>query len=300
MWWLIGILALFFGGMTIYGGYLSKREAGNLDGNDAKGEKKKDGFFSRFKARREKNKKYKITHRPGQEENNVSSQETEIAPNDFGNDLISQVRRNIDHDNQTTQSVEAPRDNVLKDSSSLVGEDGLLYSYCMENANKLYTHRIKSLGSSIKYIREHPEFSKKLVDKVNSLPAEHYETALDATISEIKNNPKNEELRAVRDTLLAVIYTTGVNRDRDSFLKRERAFDDKMDFVDQIKDDRLREKFRTIVTTSKGNTEELRERAQQTDVEPIIIGTLGKSEAIKKFNEVALDASREKTRRKAA
>lgn len=295
MWWLVGILALFFGGMTIYGGYLNKKEAANIGEKDTKEEKK-----TQFKANRVKNKKYGIKRRPGQKDNDVTNQETEISPNDFGNDLISQTLENMDRDRQSTQSVEAPRENVLKDSSSLVGENGLLYSYCMENANKLYTHRIKSLGSSIKYIREHPEFAEKLVDKVNSLPMEHYETALDATIAEIKSNPKNEELRAVRDTLLAVIYTTGVSHDRDSFLKRERAFDDKTDFVDQIKDDRLRERFQTIVTTSKGNTEELRERAQQTDVEPIIIGTLGKPEAIKNLNEVALETSREKTRRKAA
>ena len=101
----------------------------------------------------------------------------EISPTDFGNDLLSLASESLKNTRNRTETHKREpikKSSVLKDSDSLIGENGLLYSYCMENASRLYAHRIKSLGSSIKYIRDHPEVVPKLVEKINSLEPTDY------------------------------------------------------------------------------------------------------------------------------
>ena len=312
--WLLGLFALFFGGLAIFGTVLNKKaekeaeKSHDGDAGEKVNEEKKENKKKMHRAKKAfpGGKKFKIMGKD-EEKSRKKKEEPATAPTgDFGNDMLNAAIESFSNQ-RSTPKVDAPTpvpkktDSVLKNASSLVGEDGLLYSYCMDNASKLYTHRIKSLGSSIKYIKEHPEFAEKLVNKVNALEPEHYETALTTTLEEIKAQPKNEELRVVRDTLLAVIYTTGVSTERDSFLKRERAFDEtKADFVDEIKDERLRTKFQALVTTSKGKTESLSERAQEVDGERVITQSVSKPEAIKKVIALAHAGKKEDRSRKAA
>lgn len=192
----------------------------------------------------------------------------------------------VDHAKPKTSSPETPKKSPikkidLKDGSSLIGDKGLLYSYCEENSKRLYIHRIKSMGQSIKYMRDNPDFAERVVSKINGLDPQNYERALDVTIAQFDKNPKSIELRAIRDTLLACVYMSGANKWRDSFLKQERVFDSqKNGFIDQIKDDLLKEHFKELAKTSSKQTESLERRANSNlELEEIIDGAIVRRDA---------------------
>lgn len=305
--WLLGLFALLFGGLAVFGTVLNKKSKAEQDAHqkeqtEEKAEGKTQKKYKILNKKKLSGKKFRYRRATENAADKKDKESAEIAPSDFGNDMINQIkasRQNIKP--ETPKRNPVTKSSVLKDSDSLIGENGLLYTYCMENASRLYAHRIKSLGSSIKYIREHPEVVPKLVEKINSLEPTQYEDALKVTLEEIKENPKNESSKVVRDTLLAVMYTTGVDRERDTFLKRERAFgDSNTDFVEGIKDDRLKANFQNLVTTSKGQTKELSERAQGVDVDRVIVSSCGKPREIKKLASVIKKSNKIEQTRKAA
>ena len=306
--WLLGLFALLFGGLAVFGTVLNKKEkaaeqdSSQKDPTEEKSEEKRQKRF-RFVNKKELNgKKIKYLKPNESKDGHKGKESAEISPTDFGNDLLNQVIERTKHTRtETPKRDPVKKSPTLKDADSLIGENGLLYSYCMENASRLYAHRIKSLGSSIKYIRDHPEVVPKLVEKINSLEPSQYEDALKVTLEDIKENPKNESSKVVRDTLLAVMYTTGFDKERDAFLKRERAFgDSNTDFVEGIKDDRLRANFQKLVTTSKGKTEELSERAQGVDIDRVIVSSSGKPKEIKKLTSIMKKNIKIEQTRKAA
>lgn len=172
----------------------------------------------------------------------------------------------------------------LKNEYSLVGENGLLYQYCKENARLLYSHRILSIAKSIEYLKNNPEVSEKIIESVNQLDPERYEEMLDITISKLNNNPKSEKLKVLKDVLLSCVYFSGANKWRDSFLKRERVFSkkDKISFIDRIKDDNLKKYFEDLVTTSMSSSSSISSRAA---VDINVKEILDKPRAISLLNE---------------
>ena len=91
----------------------------------------------------------------------------------------------------------------IENIDSLISEDGLLRSF-------LKGEEAKTLESTIKYIKENPEFDDRLMSKINGLDSSKYELALNSTIEELNENSDNQELIAIRDTLIAGMHSLGM------------------------------------------------------------------------------------------
>lgn len=193
-------------------------------------------------------------------------------------------------DSKKSRLLSAPKQEnyekiVLNDVDSLIGEKGILYSYCIENSKRLGTSRINSINSSISFIRDNPEFANELIKRINNLDPINYELTLDVAIKELEINPDNMEMNAIKDVLFACTYFSGVNKEKDDFICREKAVSGES-FMDEFDDELFRAEAKVPTKTSHESTDRISPDTEVSiDIDKLIGETFGKKSAIQSLRE---------------
>ena len=281
MWWIVLLVilasALVVGGVSAFSSWREKRAEAKKKAEDQEKKEEKIEELKKLpemlnKEREAKAKPLATNKQDGIIDALNDEAEAVLAPRErptvSGSETIVEPPRRTEStiDNIDTHSqTQGAKKITLDGTDSLVGEKGVLYEYCMENANRLYTHRIKSIGKSIAEIKNNPELAEKIASSINGLEPEQYEEKLNEVSELIKTKSKNQELRVLRDVLEACTHMSGAREHNPFFLKGERAFNEnEVGFIDAIQDEELRKKFKALVTTSEKPATSIAEKAKTT------------------------------------